>query len=210
MTWRKLGRLPARSSSSSRSASWAGAISVSQACSLICCSSTSSSNGWCSTSVPPDNSQTVSVDARPANDIGENADRIVAPCGTSLSSETDKPARDQAEMGARHRRGNRPTSGRTRSAPPCGRPGSPRARWWIPEGSRCRARPCLPADRCRSRRHGGSKTLRPRRSWPDPHRRCRRPWLEVTIARAAVRLSAMVSSACRHSSGSTATTRPAR
>ena len=34
--------------------------------------------------------------------------------------------------------------------------------------------------------------------------------LEVTIARAAVRLSATVSSACRHSSGSTATTRPAR
>ncbi len=34
--------------------------------------------------------------------------------------------------------------------------------------------------------------------------------LVVTIARAAVRLSAMVSSACRQSSGSTATTNPAR
>ena len=34
--------------------------------------------------------------------------------------------------------------------------------------------------------------------------------LDVTIARAAVRLSAMVSSDCRQSSGSTATTRPAR
>ena len=32
----------------------------------------------------------------------------------------------------------------------------------------------------------------------------------VTIARAAVRLSATVNSACRHSSGSSATTRPAR
>ena len=42
-----------RSISSSRNASCAGAISVSQACSLICCSSTSPSNGWCSASVPP-------------------------------------------------------------------------------------------------------------------------------------------------------------
>jgi hypothetical protein len=91
MTLRKLGRQLARSSSSSRSASCAGAISVSQACALISCSSTSSSNGWCSTIVPPDNSQTTSEVARPANDIGENADSMVEPCGTSLSSETARP-----------------------------------------------------------------------------------------------------------------------
>src|SRR5260370_984257 len=58
---------------------------------MICRSSTSSSNGWCSTSVPPDNSQTTSEQARPANDIGENADSTVAPCGTSLSSESASP-----------------------------------------------------------------------------------------------------------------------
>ena len=91
MTWRKLGRRAARSSSSSRNASCAGAISVSHACALISCSSTSSSKGWCSTRVPPDSSQTTSEEARPANDIGENADSMVAPCGTSLSSETARP-----------------------------------------------------------------------------------------------------------------------
>ncbi len=73
-----------------------------------------------------------------------------------------------------------------------------------------RARPCLPAGRCRSRRHGGSKRLRPRRSWRDRHARRRRSWLMLTIARAPVRLSATVNSACRHSSGNNATTRPAR
>ena len=73
-----------------------------------------------------------------------------------------------------------------------------------------RARPCLPAGRRRSRRHGGSKTLRPRRSWRDRHGRRRRSCSCVTIARAPVRLSATVNSACRHSSGSSATTSPAR
>ncbi len=58
---------------------------------MICCSSASSSNGWCSTSVPPDKSQTASDEARPANDIGEKADSTVAPCGTSLSSDMERP-----------------------------------------------------------------------------------------------------------------------
>jgi len=42
-------------------------------------------------SVPPDSSHTTSEEARPANDIGANADSTVAPCGTSLSSDSQRP-----------------------------------------------------------------------------------------------------------------------
>jgi hypothetical protein len=63
--------------SANRSASCAGAISVSQECSLI--------------SVPPDSSQTTRDEVNPANDDGANADITIEPCGTSLSSDEARP-----------------------------------------------------------------------------------------------------------------------
>ena len=43
------------------------------------------------TITPPDNSQITSDEVRPAKDDGVNADMIVEPCGTSLSSDRARP-----------------------------------------------------------------------------------------------------------------------
>ena len=132
MTLRRLGSRAARSSSSSRSASCAGAISVSQACSLICCSSTSLVERM----MQHQRSARQQPDHQRGGEARKRHRRERRHHGCALRhvafERHRKPAGDQAEMRARHRRESRPRSRRRRSSPPCGRPGSRRA--WCSDG----------------------------------------------------------------------------